>query len=109
MERVLSGPLDPTLRRVLAQRRDQLVSNTGLDLAELVHIIVAQRGDTLSTVEEQVGFSLATEPPFEWVQRHERWLEAVIILSDDGFSVALFVRDCITSDAALLHTLLAHT
>ena len=108
MEAALGSMLDPALRALLTERRDQLAEDTGLDLAELAHIIVAQRGDTLAAVEAEAGVPIAEDPPFEWVQRHGRWLEAVVILSDDGFGVALFVPDCITTDPALLLALLAH-
>ncbi|WP_288338444.1 hypothetical protein [uncultured Sphingomonas sp.] len=109
MEAALGSLLDPALRALLTERRDQLVEDTGLDLADLVHVIVAQRGDTLAAVEAEAGVPIAEDPPFEWVQRHGRWLEAVIVLSDDGFGVALFVPDCVTTDPALLLALLAHT
>ncbi|MCP3735832.1 hypothetical protein M9979_13205 [Sphingomonas sp. RP10(2022)] len=108
MEEALGSLLDPALRALLTERRDQLVENTGLDLADLVHIVVAQRGDTLAAVEAEAGVPIAEDLPFEWVQRHGRWLEAVVILSDDGFGVALFVPDCVTTDPALLLALLAH-
>lgn len=108
MEAALGSLLDPVLRALLIERRNQLVEDTGLDLADLVHVIVAQRGDTLAAVEAEAGVPLAEDPPFEWVQRHGRWLEAVVILSDDGFGVALFVPDCVTTDPALLLALLAH-
>ena len=47
MEAALGSLLDPALRALLTERRDQLVEDTGLDLADLVHVIVAQRGDCL--------------------------------------------------------------
>lgn len=115
----MEGPLDPVIRALLAERRDQLLEGTDVDLGELVHIIVAQRGDALAILEAAAGFPLITSldgfpfghpdyvPHFEWVEKHERWIEAVIVLNDDGFSLALFVPDCVCTDPALLLPLLA--
>ncbi|MHA6723807.1 hypothetical protein [Sphingomonas sp. RS2018] len=119
MARTLNGPLDPTLRQLLEQRRSQLLEYEPADLGDLIHIVVAYPGDTIETVEAAAGVMFATnaingkrfgDPGFvalfEFVERHGRWLEAVIILSDDGFGVALFVPDCITVDADLRNLLL---
>lgn len=113
--------LDPDLRRLLTERRDQLLGYDGYDLGDLAHIIVAQPGDTLTAVEAEAGVPLATnlvdggqlgepdfEPCFEYVERHGGWLEAVLILSDDGFGVVLLVPDRIDSDPALLALLRRH-
>ena len=35
-------------------------------------------------------------------------LEAAVITDDDGFAVALFVKDCIFTDHDLLRALLVH-
>lgn len=116
----LDGALCPHLRRLLAERRDQLLAD-GFDLTELAHIIVAQRGDTLDAIEGEAGVALSTNlvtgarlgdrdftPNFEFVERHTGcWLEAVLILSDDGFGVVLFVPDVIHTDPRLLRLLAA--
>jgi len=106
--RALDGPMDPELRRLLMLRQDQLLAGTDVDVGELVHIIVVCRSDTLVAVEAEAGMPLVTDPPFEWVQRHDRWLEAAVILNDDGFALVLFVPNCVTTDPALLLPLLAH-
>ncbi|WP_288487115.1 hypothetical protein [uncultured Novosphingobium sp.] len=43
-----------------------------------------------------------TSPAFEWVADHGGWYEAVTILSDDGFGIALFVPDSEDVDRSLL-------
>lgn len=113
MDRALVSLLDPTLRRLLTLRRDQLAED-GLDLDEIVHIIVVRPGDTLAAVEAEAGVAIATnlvdgsrlgdpefEPLFEYVTRADGWLEAVMILSDDGFGLVLFVPDTIDIDPAI--------
>jgi len=103
MADALNSLLDPDLRRLLTQKRDQLTDDTGLDLRELVHIIVALPGDTLAAIEAEAGRALDTRdrPPFEHVARHGCWWEAVLILSDDGYGLILFVLDRMDVDPAL--------
>jgi hypothetical protein len=120
MDRALVSLLDPTLRQLLTLRRDQLAED-GLDLDEIVHIIVVRPGDTLAEVEAEAGVAIATnlvdgsrfgdpefEPLFEYVTRKDGWLEAVMILSDDGFGLVLFVPDTIDVDPAISLLLRRH-
>lgn len=113
MDRALVSLLDPTLRRLLTLRRDQLAED-GLDLDEIVHIIIVRPGDTISEVEAEAGVAIATnlvdgsqlgdphfQALFEYVTREDGWLEAVMILSDDGFGLVLFVPDTIDVDPAI--------
>jgi hypothetical protein len=106
MARALAGALDPPIRRLLTLRRDQLLEHKDYDLGELAHFIIVEPCDTLATVSAEAGLPIPF-PSFEYVKRHGGWLEAVLILSDDGFGVALFVPDRIDLDPALLVPLLA--
>jgi hypothetical protein len=114
LARMFDGPMDPQLRALLTLRRDQWRNGEDLDLCELVHIIIVQREDTLTSVEAEAGVPLATNivdgsemgdpefvDSFEFVERHGHWLEGVIILSDDGFALALFVPELIEIDPAI--------
>ncbi|NII58345.1 hypothetical protein [Sphingomonas aerolata] len=114
LDRALDAPLEPYLRCLLTLRRDQLVGDTGLDLGEFMHAIVVRVGDTLAQVEAEAGVPIATnlidgkrlgdaefEPSFDYVRRCEGWLEAVIILTDDGFALVLLVPDLITVDPSI--------
>lgn len=120
MDRALVSLLDPALRRLLTLRRDQLAED-GLDLEEIAHFIVVRPGDTLAAVEAEAGVAIATnlvdgsrlgepefEPLFETVTRKDGWLEAVMILSDDGFGLVLFVPDTIDVDPAISLLLRRH-
>ena len=115
MARALSLPIDAELKRLLALRRDQLLAHYGYDLGELAHFVVVEPLDTLAAIEGVVGVPLATnlvdgsnygDPSFtanfEYVARHGTWFEAVMILSDDGFGVVLFVPDRPDTDTTLL-------
>ena len=114
LTRVLNGCLEPHLRALLTLRRDQLIGDGEEDLGELVHFIVVRTGDTLSAVEAEAGVALSTnpidgrrlgdpyfEPLFEYVKRENGFLEAVMILTDDGFAVVLLVPDTIDVDPAI--------
>ena len=122
MARALSLPIDAELKRLLALRRDQLLAHDGYDLGELAHFVVVEPLDTLATIEGVVGVPLSTnlvdgscndEPDFtanfEFVAHHGQWFEAVMILSDDGFGVVLFVPDHPDTDIALLALVRDHS
>lgn len=104
LARALDSPINPKLKQLLAVRRDQLFTDTGCDyeLAELVQFVVAEPNDTIAGVETATGFPLFTEPAFEWVQDHGGWFEGIVILSDDGFGIALFVPDHDEIDPGML-------
>ncbi|WP_380783486.1 hypothetical protein [Sphingomonas sp. R86520] len=112
--------LDPALRRLLTLRRDQLAED-GLGLDEIVHIIVVRPDDTLAEVEAEAGVAIATnlvdgsrlgdpefEPLFEYVTRKDGFLEAVMITSDSGFGLVLFVPDTLDVDPAISLLLRRH-
>jgi hypothetical protein len=105
MARALAGALEPPLRRLLTLRRDQLMEHDDYDLGELAHFIVVQPGDALAGIEAEAGLPVDFSS-FEYVERRCGWLEAVLILSDDGFGLVLFVPDRIDVDPALLVPLL---
>lgn len=103
MDRALASELDADLKRALASKRDQLLEHEGYGLGELAHFLVAEPGD------DPAALSLPAEPLFELVQLHPGgWFEAVLILSDDGFGLALFVPDRPDTDPALLSLVRDH-
>lgn len=122
MDRALSLPIDAELKRLLALRRDQLLEHDGYDFGELAHFVVVEPLDMLAAIEGAVGVPLATnlvdgsnygDPSFtanfEYVARHGTWFEAVMILSDDGFGVVLFVPDRPDTDTTLLALVRDHS
>ena len=121
MARALASTIDPDLKHLLSLRRDQLLNDVDGDLGDLVHIVIAEAGDSLAAVEAETGVPFATnfvngirfgDPSFtdnfEWVENHGRWGEAAIVLSDDGYGVVLFVPNEPTIDEALLALLRDH-
>lgn len=91
LAQALAGPMDPVLRDLLTLRRDQWLEDQDVDLADLVHIIIGEPEDTLSGLEAEAGVPLSDPATFEFIERHNTWIEAVLILSDEGFGLALFL------------------
>lgn len=111
LARTLAGSLDPHLKTLLTLRRDQLLDEPDLDLRDIAHFIIAQPGDTVALIEREAGVPLEEGggSNLEWVQLHHGgWLETVIILTDAGFGIALFVPDRTDTDPSLLGLLRAH-
>lgn len=106
MATFLAQPLDPTLRRILTDRAEQLAEYDGYDLGELAHFLIAQPSDTLEAIEAALRVSFATHDP-ETVTEHGGWVEAVYLVSDDGFGRVLLVPDDLTALAELLQLTLA--
>lgn len=96
---------DPNLRTLISSRIEELSDYTE-DLANLIHIYILEPSDTLTTVDVQLGFSLA-ERSIDVIEGHPGWYELTIVLSDDGFGVVLYVPIGIDTDPQLLA--LCHT
>jgi hypothetical protein len=107
MARVLDQPIDPCLKRLLVLRRDQLLGDETDDLGNVACFVCVLPGDDVEAVETAAGFPIMIDgdPTFEWCLDHAGWLEAPIILSDDGYSVVLLVMDDPTTDPSLLSLL----
>lgn len=108
MADALASSLDPAVKRLLAQRRDQLLADTdgNYDLGELAHWIVVAPGDPFAAIEAAAGFPL-DEHPWEWVLDHHGVFEAPIIVSDCGFGIVLIVPDSEGVDPTLISLLRA--
>lgn len=101
MAHLLSTITDATLKRILTDRVEQLAEYDGYDLGEMAHFLIVQPRDTLNTIEAALGFSPITNPA-EVITDHGGWIEAVFILSDDGFGWVVLVPDDPTLPLGLL-------
>lgn len=110
LARALDQPIDPHLKRLLTLRRDQLLADAVNELADIACFVCVLPGDSLEAVEKAAGFPIVADgsPTFEWCLDHRGWLEAPIILSDDGYGVVLLVMDDPATDPALLAVLREH-
>lgn len=117
LARAMNEPIDPTLKRLLALRRDQLAEYDD----DLTNFVIVQPGDTLAAIESALGFSPLRgvvdntpfgepgfSPVFEWAADHGGWLEAPIIFDDSGAGVVLIVQDQDGVDTDLLALLRAY-
>ena len=113
MADLLASSRDADLNRLLIERRRQLVDFDGGDIEGVAHIIIAERADTLASVEGAAGVALAKNfsdgrrlgdadftDNFEWVEHHGVWIEAVTDFGD--FTFVLLVPDRPDIDAELL-------
>ena len=98
---------DPTLTKLISRRIEELSDYTE-DLAELIHILILEPSDTLTSVDVQLGFSLG-ERPIDVIESHPGWYELTIVLSGDGFGVVLYVPKHPDTDPKLLEICTRHS
>ena len=121
MEFALSCPLDPQLRMLLLKRLDMLSEFSEFDLGELAWFYVVEPGDTLVTIDAELGFSPfvnfvdgarypdpAFTPSWEWLIDHGLWIETVFTRSDAGVGINLLVPNRPDVDPMLLALLKAY-
>ncbi len=86
LSRALDITLDPRLAALLLHRQEQL----GGEIAGHACFLVLQPGDTVNALEAVLGFRIIGDPELtflpEWVADHGHVLEAVWLLTDDGFA-----------------------
>lgn len=104
MAAFLAQPIDPKLHRILLDKVEQLAEYDGYDLGELAHFLIVQPCDTVEAIEAALGFSPVTHGA-EAVTDHGGWVEAVFILSDDGFGWVVLVPNTPAVPAELLQLL----
>lgn len=99
MARLLGTALDPPLRLILEGHCNRLAEYADVALEELAVFAVCERGDTLETLEHAIG-----RQPILWehVCSQGGWIEAVTILSDDGFGWVVTIPDRPDTDSELL-------
>lgn len=92
---------------LLEAHLERLAEYDGFDLEDLAMFAIVAPGDTLDSIEDDLGRSLIDsdgtfiQPP-EIVQKHTDWFEIAFILSDDGFGLVLFVPIDSNTDTRLM-------
>ena len=82
---------DAALRTLVEERVQALADEyANLELHELVTFVIVEAGDTLAAIDAQLGFSIVDALP-ELVEQHGDYFEIVIVVSDDGYGVEVFV------------------
>jgi hypothetical protein len=111
LTRALSTSIDPRLRRLLVERRDQL----GGRIKGEARFIVVQPGDGLDALETALGFSVLHNqidgrrfgdpefsPSWEWLADHGHCYELVFIFDDSGFAHVVLIENSHGVDWELL-------
>ena len=106
---------NPEIRQLIEQRILELSEDEPWDADVLGPFIVVEPGDQLADLDEQLGFPILTDrtngthfgdtgfrPAHEILEEHAGFYEIVIILSDDGYGVTVFVTKDTTVDPELL-------
>lgn len=108
LARALDSPLRPELLELLGKHADRLAEYPDFAFDELAEIIVVEAGESLDGIRSIMGPSIVTEGtadftyPVELISQHDRYIEVVFILSDDGFGLILAIEIGDKTDAALL-------
>lgn len=110
LARALKLPIDIQLKRLLMERRDQL----GGDITDQARFIIVQPGDSMTALEQELGWSVFTTPEgqrfgepdyypgWEWLADHGHCFEMVFIMTDDGFAHVVLVENSPGVDPDLL-------
>ena len=88
----------------MVQQRIDALHGDGFDLADLGYFLVVEAGDTIETIDAQVGFPILCNritgirwdqpgftASFEFVEEFPACFDLVFVISDEGFGVELFV------------------
>lgn len=96
-----AGTQIPEVAPFIAKRIEELSEYADYELGDLVHVFVAQPGDSLAHVEAALGFRLY-ERFADALDVHPSWFELAWVLADDGSGLVLYVPDRPDMDPQLL-------
>lgn len=100
LSRALTSTIDASTKSLLRLRSDQF----GGDITDHARFVIVQPPDTLTDVEQELGFSIDEEHGHgpEWAESHGSIVELCWIFTDDGFAHVLIVPEAEDIDPALL-------
>lgn len=88
----LANQPSPELHQLISERMAELADYDDYDIAELVHFLVVDPGDSLASISHDLGFAFGDpSKPWESFSTHEPWHEALYVLGDDGFGVVIYI------------------
>lgn len=91
---------DPAFRLLLTRRLAAISCDGEFDPTELVRLVVIEPGDTLETVNADLGYALTGD--WEARDREGGWYALTYILSDFGEGLLIFIPDQPDIDPAFL-------
>ena len=105
---------DRAIRKLVQQRIDDLGGDK-FDAAVLGYFLVIEPGDSLNTINTQIGFNILANrftgirwdqpgytPSFEFIEEFPSCFEIVIILDDSGYGIDIFISKGTGVDPDLL-------
>ena len=105
---------DPSIRRLVEQRIFDL-GKEPFDLAVLGYFVIVEAGDSITTLESQLGFPILANrfsgirfgqpgfsPSFEFVESFGSCYDMVFIIDDSGYGIEVFVPKTAGIDSDLL-------
>lgn len=98
IEVVLTKPIDPTLRSLLA---DRLSDTQHCGLEDYTHVLVIEEGDDEEAVIATIGFSplrsridgIPQQTDWDWLERHKGYWEILWCVGDSGHAYIFLVED----------------
>ncbi|MBK9440761.1 MAG: hypothetical protein IPN53_05340 [Comamonadaceae bacterium] len=101
---IIRTPADPVSDPELRQLIDRVFATVSECPEILGFILIVEAGDNLATINSQIGFDILANrwtglcydqpgytPAFEILAEHADWYEMVVIISDDGFGLEVFI------------------
>lgn len=95
---------DPELRQLVEATIQGLSEDAPYDPEELGYFVIVEPGDSLVTINAQIGFDILANrwtgirfdqprytQSFEVLEEHAGYFEMVFIISDDGFGIEVFI------------------
>lgn len=114
MERALSLPLDPKLRRLLSDRVAHTITGE-FDLSELTQFVIVESGITEAEIMDEIGMSPLINPLdgsrfgsgdfhpwWEGLEDHDGWFEMIVTVGNSGFAYLLMIEDNAFTESDLL-------
>lgn len=106
---------DPELRHLIEKTIAALSPDGPYDPDVLGYFLIVQPGDTLATINAQIGFDILANkwtgirfdqpgytPSFEVLEEHAGYWEVVFIVDDSGYGIELFIPKAASIDPDLL-------
>lgn len=95
---------DVELAALVQKRLLDAKSIEGIEISDLLNIIVVDEGDTVEEIEHQLGFTVlhnrwngcshtskSFTPSWDALDAHVYWYELIFVISDDGFGFIVFL------------------
>ena len=105
---------NPAIRQLVEERINDL-GDEAFDATEIGYFLVVEAIDTIEAIQKQVGFNVLKNrftgirfdatgftPSFEFVEEFASCFDMVLVISNDGYGVELFVPKTDGVDADLL-------